>query len=96
MTNLTEKRAQRARLDAEIRDMEARNQDMRSKNVVRAARAQLGWTQPEMAEKCRKSLRTIAKWEAQKAIEDPIVVWAMERLLQVEETEDQAQGVVEA
>lgn len=52
-------------------------------NVVRDTRERLGWTQQQLAEDLRKSLRTITLWEGRETIDDIVIERAMERTMEI-------------
>jgi len=54
-------------------------------NIVKETRERLGMTQQQLAHELQKSLRTVAGWEAKDQVDDPVVIMACERLVELKE-----------
>lgn len=52
-------------------------------NAVRDTRERLGWTQQQLAQDLKKSLRTITLWEGRETIDDIVIERAMERTMEI-------------
>lgn len=54
-------------------------------NIVKETRERLGMTQQQFAQELQKSMRTVAGWEAKEEIDDPVVIMACQRLVEIKE-----------